>query len=263
MSDQFLHLSVEERGEIIDYTARQRNLAREFVEKDVFVCWGLQTLFTMPDAHPMAFKGGTSLSKVYGAINRFSEDVDVTLDYRAFDDDFNPFAEGTSKGAIRKYSDRLKGYVKEYAYEVVAPYIESKLHELPNQQEYSINISGDGEKIWVLYPSVVKEGSDYIKRHILIELGGRNVIDPNEIHVVAPDAAFVVDSVDFPSAEVVVLSPQRTFWEKATLIHVECNRKQLKANPARMSRHWYDMVKLAQHKVGRRLSATEHSLKMS
>jgi hypothetical protein len=59
--------------------------------KDVWVCWALETLFSMPNAHPMAFKGGTSLSKVYDIIDRFSEDVDITLDYKHFDDvDYYP-----------------------------------------------------------------------------------------------------------------------------------------------------------------------------
>ena len=66
------------------------------LEKDIWVCWVLQALFSMPDPHPMAFKGGTSLSKVYGIIERFSEDVDITLDYRAFNDGFDPFADAAS-----------------------------------------------------------------------------------------------------------------------------------------------------------------------
>ncbi len=59
----------------------------------------------------MAFKGGTSLSKVYGIIDRFSEDVDITLDYRAFHDGFDPFAPGASRNQIKQFGDRLKARV--------------------------------------------------------------------------------------------------------------------------------------------------------
>lgn len=78
----------------------------------------------MPDAHPVAFKGGTSLSKVYGVIDRFSEDVDITLDYRAFEEGFDLFVEGVSRTKIKQFSDRLKSYVHEYANNVVVPYLQ-------------------------------------------------------------------------------------------------------------------------------------------
>lgn len=251
MPEPFLHLPVSERREILQTAATRLGPQATVLEKDVWVCWTLQTLFSMPDAHPMAFKGGTSLSKIYGAINRFSEDVDVTLDYRAFDDDFDPFAADVSNSAVKKFSKRLKGYVLQYAGDVVAPYIEAQLQALPRPEEYGIEVSNDGEKIWVQYPSAVESGDDYLKSSILIELGGRNVIDPNERHTVTPDISELVTDLDLPSGEVVVLSPERTFWEKATLIHVECNREEFKSDAQRLSRHWYDLRMLAEHASGK------------
>lgn len=251
MPEQFLHLPVNDRREILQTAATQLGQQATVLEKDVWVCWALQTLFSMPNAHPIAFKGGTSLSKVYRAISRFSEDVDVTLDYRAFDDDFNPFAEDASKNAIKKYSERLKDYVLQYANDVVAPFIDVQLKTFPRPDAYEIEVSEDGEKILIQYPSAVEDGDDYLKSSILIELGGRNVIDPNERHTVAPDIAELVSGLDLPTGEVVVLSPERTFWEKATLIHVECNRKKFKSNADRLSRHWYDLRMLAEHVTGR------------
>lgn len=251
MPEQPLHLPVGDRREILQTAATRLGQQATVLEKDVWVCWTLQTLFSIPDAHPMAFKGGTSLSKIYGVINRFSEDVDVTLDYRAFDDDFDPFAANVSNTAIRKFSKRLKGYVLQYASNVVAPYIEAQLKTLPSPEEYGIEVSDDGEKIRVQYPSAVEGRDDYLKSSILIELGGRNVIDPNERHTVTPDISALVTDLEFPSGEVVVLSPERTFWEKATLIHVECNRKEFKADAHRLSRHWYDLWMLAKHASGK------------
>ncbi len=250
MSEQFLHLSAIERKEILQTCAVQLGQQATVLEKDVWVCWALQTLFSIPNAHPMAFKGGTSLSKIYGVINRFSEDVDVTLDYRSFDEGFDPFAEGVSNTAIRKFSTRLKDYVLQYASNIVAPYIETQLKMLPDPDQYGVDVSNDGEKIWIKYPSAIENSDEYLPSNILIELGGRNVIDPNEQHNVTPDISSYVTGLDFPSCEVVVLSPERTFWEKATLIHVECHRNKFKENAHRLSRHWYDLQRLANHSSG-------------
>lgn len=251
MSEQFLHLPAEDRKEILQTAAAQLGQQATVLEKDVWVCWTLQALFTLPDAHPMAFKGGTSLSKIYGVIERFSEDVDITLDYRAFDDDFDPFAANASKNAVKKFGERLKGYVLQYANDVVTPYIKAQLQILPNPENYGVEVSDDGEKIWIQYLSAVEDNDKYLKSSILVELGGRNVIDPNERHTVSPDISRLGTGLDFPSGEIVVLSPERTFWEKATLIHVECNRKQIKANADRLSRHWYDVRMLASHASGK------------
>jgi hypothetical protein len=112
-------------------------------------------------------------------------------------------------------------------------------------------LTGGCEKIWITYPSVMEDTDEYIRPQVLIELGGRNVIDPNEIHTVSPYIAELTEGPVYPSGEVVVLSPERTFWEKATLIHVECNRGELRASAERLSGHWYDLVILAKHPAGR------------
>ena len=251
MPEHFLYLPADERKEILQTAAAQLGQQATVLEKDVWVCWTLQTLFSIPDAHPMAFKGGTSLSKIYGAINRFSEDVDVTIDYRAFGDDFDPFAVNVSGSAVKKFSKRLKGYVQQYANDIISPYIDTRLKTLPKPEQYSIEVSDDGEKIWIQYASAIEGHDEYLPSSILVELGGRNVIDPNERHTVTPDISALVTDLDLPSGEVVVLSPERTFWEKATLIHVECNRNKIKADMHRLSRHWYDLLMLTEHASGK------------
>ncbi len=115
------------------------------------------------------------------------------------------------------------------------------------------------KKFWVSYPSVTEESDEYLKSEVLIELGGRNVIDPNELHIIRPYLSDLVPELEFPSGQVVVLSPERTFWEKATLIHVEC-RRGLKENADRLSRHWYDLVMLSQHEIGHRAIADRELL---
>ncbi|MEQ5837802.1 nucleotidyl transferase AbiEii/AbiGii toxin family protein [Marinobacter sp. NFXS9] len=252
MAEQvFLELPAEDQSDILQTVAPQLARSASVLEKDIWVCWVLQTLFSMHGAHPMAFKGGTSLSKVYGVIDRFSEDVDITLDYRAFKEDFDPFAEGASRTKTKQFSDRLKSYVFAYANDVVVPHLESELAKLPTAEHHTIELDDGGEKIWVTYPSVVEGAGEYIRSQVLIELGGRNVIDPNEIHTVSPYISELTQDLVYPRSEVVVLSPERTFWEKATLIHVECNRGKLRESAERLSRHWYDLVMLAEHPTGR------------
>jgi predicted nucleotidyltransferase component of viral defense system len=87
--------------------------------------------FSMSGSHPMAFKGGTSLSKVFGVIDRLSEDVDITLNYRAFKEDFHPFADGVSRTKTKQFSERLKSYVIDYVNRVVAPHIKNELAKYP------------------------------------------------------------------------------------------------------------------------------------
>jgi predicted nucleotidyltransferase component of viral defense system len=105
MAESFLQLSAKEQSEILRGLAPVLSRTPIVLEKNVWVCWALKTLFSMPDRLPMAFKVGTSLSKVFGAIARFPEDVDITLDYRGLDDSLDPFAEGVSRKRLQKFSD--------------------------------------------------------------------------------------------------------------------------------------------------------------
>ncbi len=251
MAEPFLSLSARERADILRTMAARSGRSATILEKDIWVCWILQTLFSMPDPHPMAFKGGTSLSKVYRIIDRFSEDVDVTLDYRAFNDDFDPFADEASRSQIRRFSQRLRDRVANYVRDGVAPFLSAATQRLPVDGPREIHIGHNGETIRFAYPAAVENRSDYVRSEVLLEFGGRNVIEPNEQHVIVPDMAALTPHLDYPAAAVTVLSPARTFWEKATLIHVECHRRRFAKHPERLSRHWFDLACLAAHDVGR------------
>ena len=177
--------------------------------------------------------------------------MDVTLDYRAFEDGFDPFAEGASRTATRRFSERLKGRVASHVREVVAPALDAAAGRLAPNGRYDIHIGDDGETLRFAYPSAVEAPDSYVASEILLEFGGRNVIEPNERHAIVPDMAGLTDGLDYPTATVTVLSPARTFWEKATLIHAACHRRRLANRPDRLSRHWFDLACLAAHPVGR------------
>jgi hypothetical protein len=244
MPESFLRLKAQEQSQIYRALASQLARSPAVLEKDVWVCWVLQTLFTMPGRLPMAFKGGTSLSKVFGTIARFSEDVDITLDYRGLDISFDPFAEGVSKTRLKKFSEDLKSFVRDHVHDVVASHFQKMLETEFDAEAFRLEVSDDGEKLRVHYPTVLEAPGNYMGNSVLIEFGGRNISEPNEEHEVRPDIAEFVADLEFPHSTIRVLSPVRTFWEKATLIHVECQRDEFRASVSRLSRHWYDLAML-------------------
>lgn len=252
MPESFLQLDSREQSQIYRALAPQMALSPQVLEKDMWVCWVLQALFNMPGRLPMAFKGGTSLSKVFGVIARFSEDVDITLDYRGLEGSFDPFSEGVSKTRLKKFSEDLKSFVRDYANCVVTPYIQKLLFiEFDSHAaSFKIELSENGEQMRLHYPSVLGKPGDYVGNSVLIEFGGRNITEPNAEHGVEPDIAPRLSNLAFPRSNVDVLSPLRTFWEKATLMHVECQRNELRASSERLSRHWYDLAMLADSPYG-------------
>jgi hypothetical protein len=188
---------------------------------------------------------GTSLSKVYGAIRRFSEDVDVTVDYKSHDQSIDPFDPKVSRTAREKFTELLRTKLADHTKNVIRPHFENLVAHLTEKSANAIMISEDGEKLSIPYPS--RFGGD---ESVLLEFGGRNVIAPNQDHPLRPYIAAEVRDLLYPEATVQVLSPSRTFWEKATLIHVACNRSDSQLDADRQSRHWHDLAVLSDHKIG-------------
>ena len=252
MSSQFLALSLEDRSDILLAHAANSGRSAQILEKDVWVCWVLDALFTMPGALSMAFKGGTSLSKVYNAIDRFSEDVDITLDYRQLDDSVDPFAESTSRKQQDHLSKHLRELVAVHITEKIAPYFIARLaSEFGFESEA---VRADDENVWINYPSALRDNDEYVKEVVKLEFGGRNSIEPSDRHTIAPYLA-ELPTIVVPSATVTVLAAERTFWEKATLIHTELKRGEFRSGAERLSRHWYDLDRLARTDIGQRALA--------
>lgn len=243
MADPFLFLPREDRAILLRQHAPNLNMLPSVAEKDIWVCWVLEKLFNMPDRLPMAFKGGTSLSKVYKVIDRFSEDIDVTLDYRGFVD---PIRGNESRGEITRLSDKLKSFVLAHTCDKVKPYFEAALSAELGEGAASVELNESGEKLFIHYPSAFDEGtSGYVPSSILLEFGGRNITEPNEPHEVTPYISAALPDYLFPEPTVTVLALHRTYWEKATLAHVECNRPNQRFDAARLSRHWYDLYQMS------------------
>ena len=243
MPDSYFDLSPGDQRDLLELGASQLGMTPLVLEKDVWVCWALSRLFSMPGKLEMAFKGGTSLSKVYNVIDRFSEDIDVTIDYR----ESAPALTGNeTPSQLNKLSVGLKASVLNHTKNKLMPYFLNSLREQFGAGYGSVELTADGEKLYVHYESVLNsKGTEYVPTSVLLEFGGRNITEPNEKHVVTPYLVPISQAVTYPEPEVKVLAMERTYWEKATLIHVECRRKSVKGNAERISRHWYDLFKMS------------------
>jgi hypothetical protein len=131
---------------------------------------------------------------------------------------------------------------------VVLPYFNTAIASQFGQGKYRVELRGEGEKLEIYYEPLFKSGN--MLDHFLIEFGGRNAIIPSAKHTVKPYIASELSDLILPEAAVEVLAGARTFWEKATLIHVECQRKKLDGLE-RSSRHWSDLSTLADHQIGK------------
>ena len=248
MPELFLLLSPDERTEVYRVASERTALPTNILEKDVWICWALEVLYGQAGHHSMAFKGGTSLSKVFNAIDRFSEDIDITITLPSHNPDSIP-----ESGAQRKKVTKQVGAdLGEYLASNVVPLLAQALSEYTPDAGQLVTQT-DGETVILDYPSCYSKGEGYLAERVKIEFGARNQITPSAQHQVVPYVSEVLggSQVVLPAPTVDVLSGERTFWEKATLAHDESNRDQLDRDSAeRISRHWYDLAKLADHQIG-------------
>ena len=247
MSNNFFTLSQEEQAALIKKASSQFDMPESVIEKDIWVCWLLEKIFALPVQ--MVFKGGTSLSKVFKLIHRFSEDCDITIDYRFFKPDLN--LRNLSKSQLKKVGEQLKLQLQTYVLNIALPYLRDQALKAFSEKKFEITLSENGEQFRFYYPSIMSEMHDYLRDHVLIEFGVRNSTEPCERHVIQTYLEKVTGSdLHFPELMINTLSPIRTFFEKATLIHVECNRDRMIQTPERLSRHWYDLYMLNNSWVG-------------
>lgn len=243
MPEQLLLAAEGDRRDVYAAASAQLGVPATIIEKDVWICWTLDVLFSSPHALPMAFKGGTSLSKVFRAINRFSEDIDLTFGFTEVNEDLPE-----SRNKRDRLADALRDRVANHVTSLVLPELQDRL--LSEFGEGGVT-QHDAETLVVDYPSCYPKSGGYVHERVKVEFGGRNSIEPNASHRLTA----LVDELGFeivtPSAQVSVLAPQRTFWEKVTLAHAECGRAEWKHDGERHSRHWYDLYMLADHEIGR------------
>lgn len=237
MTEPFLSLSRADQIEALGVAATRSGRPAHLLEKDIWVVWAVNGLFSSRFGNHLIFKGGTSLSKAYTIIKRFSEDVDITYDVRELLPEFagdNPIPRSNSQAA--KWSHRIKERLPAWVRADILPIIRACAAET----SVDATITADGDKIFIAYDPLAT-GTGYVAPRVTIEFGARSTGEPTEIRPICCDAAPLLPDLEFPTARPKVMLPKRTFWEKATAAHAYCASGDV---GDRHSRHWYDLVRL-------------------
>jgi hypothetical protein len=253
--NEIARMPADKRAELFAETADRKDLSEAIVEKDFWVCWVLKQLFSI-DAFTgrLLFKGGTSLSKIFHAINRFSEDIDLAVDYAAlgFTRERDPRQEEISKtkraGILAEMMTECQRYIGGEFLEA----LRTRCTEiLGPAEEWSLGVSEhDPNVIGFRYPAASSKSLPYVFPQVVLELGTHAEFVPHDRFRMR---SFV--SEEFPKlvpegdVEVIALLAKRTFWEKATILHAEYYRPAERPIPDRYSRHYYDVAMLAQSPI--------------
>jgi len=258
--DTWAKAASKDREALFNQTAVTKGISPEIVEKDFWVCWTLRQVFQFRDFPRLIFKGGTSLSKAFGIIERFSEDIDLVINrhelgFNAENDPANQ--QGT------KLRDRTIARLKDSCRKVVAnefvPKLEAQIHSIIGVQGWALEIdpnAPDGDTVDFQYPVGISGtlASGYIRRAVRLELGCRGDQIPCEEALVTPYAAGAFPGqFQVGSVRVNAIGPERTFWEKATILHREYHRAEAgKPITERVFRHYHDVVVISKHPRGLR-----------
>ncbi|MBM3357762.1 MAG: nucleotidyl transferase AbiEii/AbiGii toxin family protein [Betaproteobacteria bacterium] len=254
--DAYLTMSPDERRQLCEVAGTALGVRAVSIEKDFWVCWTLRELFALPETGPhLTFKGGTSLSKCWKLIERFSEDIDVVIDrgFLGFGSERSPEATTGSKERQRRL-EALKVAAQKHIHESLAPALERRLRaSLPDESSWTVTNDSDdpdGQTLIFAYPSVFP-ASDYLRPAVKIEMGARSDIEPSATPSVQPYIAEVLpDALGVSAFTVQTLDPKRTFWEKSSLLHEETYRADARPIAARLARHYYDLWCLIRAGVG-------------
>lgn len=240
--DRIARATADERMLVFEAAAHSMALAPAVVEKDFWVCYTLDYLFHKSEfANFIVFKGGTSLSKAFGLIERFSEDIDLILDWRLIGYGIDEPWEFRSNTKQDKFKiDSIKR-TNKFLTEEFAPKLYSALSESLGV-EANVRCGDEDETVYFDYPHSYDslELLDTIK----LEIGPMAAWSPSEEVTIAPYVANILPFGSELSTVVRTVSPERTFWEKATILHQEANRPAAKEMPRRYSRHYYDLYQL-------------------
>ncbi|MBL8857135.1 MAG: nucleotidyl transferase AbiEii/AbiGii toxin family protein [Planctomycetes bacterium] len=244
----YLDLSAARRKTVCEEAGAQLGLAAASIEKDYWICWTLRELFELDDhGAKLTFKGGTSLSKGWKLIDRFSEDIDIVVSRTAlgFGGGDAPDAVGISNKERERRLERLGGACGSFVQNELKSALRERVGErLAGRGNWKLeNDAADpaGQTLLLQYPSEFETGP-YVRPLVKIELGARSDTEPIEqpdittyladaLPILLPDSAFSIRTV----------APERTFWEKAMLLHEEAQRGTTAPPAPRLSRHYYDV----------------------
>ncbi len=247
MKNDFFRLPVAQQRIAVEQTAIKLTLPKQAVEKDLWVTAILQLVFSLPCADSLVFKGGTSLSKAWGLINRFSEDIDLAIDRSVFDYDGD-----LTKRQIKKLRKASSLFVKEELFSQ----LEEAIYNTPLKSLCRIEAQPDGEgddtypeprRIMILYQSLFDDKIGYIAPVVLIEAGARSLLEPTEDVRITSMVEETFPTIETRISDIPVKTAiaEKTFLEKAFLLHELFSvSDNVAAN--RRSRHIYDLYMMMQ-----------------
>jgi len=257
---KFLLQSEDDRRGVFNATAQELGVLPSYIEKDFWVCLTLDILFNSQElkSHKMLFKGGTALSKVYGLINRFSEDIDIVIfrDDLGFNGDTDPtnrelnLSNNKRNELFRKLRESCQSFMDEDLTETL-----KNATVVFGCSIYADPDDIDRQTTLLQYKSLF-EVADYIKPIVKIEGGARSGISPHQTKFVKPYISKLVSGFisDLSVSGVVTIHPMRTFWEKVLILHgLHCGYRDEKRIPGeanRLSRHYYDVAMLSKSSIG-------------
>jgi hypothetical protein len=260
--DKVAIMPAADRAALYNEAGAARGLANAIIEKDFWVCWTLKRLFGIQGENSpgLVFKGGTSLSKGYDAIRRFSEDIDLSFNRTdlGYEGDRDPEAASSRKKA-EKLIDDLVADVEKHIATGMLPRLSAAIEgELGPTAEagWSLKIEpGHPQNLIFYYPPSLPAkdyaGFAYMSRSVKLEVGARGDPWPTEKReIISYVAQEFPDFFEEPACSVNVLALRRTFWEKATALHAEYHLES--ATPQYFSRHYYDLATLADTDEGKK-----------
>ena len=243
MAQAFLSLSSADQSEALEVAAAATGRPAHLLEKDVWVVWALQALFESAAGTSLTFKGGTSLSKAYQVIDRFSEDIDLTYDIRQILPDLVGEAQTlpTSKSQAKKWTDAVRQRLPSWIQAQIVPALRQALERQGLSAQ--MRLSGAAQDSLCIDYAPQRRGSGYVSPRVLLEFGARATGEPHALRSVVCDMQGHIAGIAFPQATPRVMRAERTFWEKATAAHVYCAQGRIRGE--RFARHWHDLAMLA------------------
>ena len=250
--DKVALLPPKERSELFSETSAQMNIDTALIEKDFWVCWILKLLFSKSSlSDVLLFNGGTSLSKIYSLIRRFSEDIDLAVDWKmlGYDADLAAKVDGSSRRQREKlFTDMLvdcRGYISG---EFITTLREEISEKLPAETGWLLEVDPiNGDVVNFKYPTIGNSPS-YVQSIVRLELGTQAEREPKGTFSIKPYAAEHFPKVfDAPECQVNAIVAERTFWEKITILHKEHFRTKKRGAPGKYSRHYYDVYMITEN----------------
>lgn len=244
------NLTDEQKVQVLAQVENAIGLPAFVVEKDWWVCVILRAVFQSRYAGSIIFKGGTSLSKAYNLIDRFSEDIDLIINRHLLG-----FDQLESKTQVKKLRRASGGFIiHEFREELINQLdqlgVDRKLYEIRYNDH--IDDTSDPNTLEIHYQTFVPTDNIYIQQRVLLEIGARSLTEPFEMKPIISFLDHHYKDLDFTqsSFDVQVVIPTRTFIEKVLLLHEEFSKPSDKIRTDRLTRHLYDLDKIMKVEYG-------------